>query len=293
MRNTFIILAAALLSAACSKLVMDPLRLDITGTYWSYSVGDQTARVVFPDNEHASVLQWDFNSNACQAEHGTYSLDGHRVLLTGENWPNDIKFVRTFTHLKNNSTNRNLTPLAPAAHESLAGSVWTTMVNDNLNIVFFDHDGTCLDATFVNANHKEGTPYGWQWARKDYSLNGKQLMVGSGIKANMYEDFMQVDTLSVLRTAPAVENQGTSALAGTVWTYETSGYPGLIVFTSASTFTRVLVSSRIFYSFMNGTYQISGTSLAMTDGADIKETCQLSADRFTFLEKNYVKVTLP
>lgn len=287
------LIAAALLALVSCKKMMEPIRVQMPGTYWSYSEGKQTARIGFSDGKHVSVLQMDTTSHICQAIHGTYTTDGHEVLLTGDNWSQDIKLVRTFSHVKNNSSNRNLTPIYPVAHESLAGSVWTTMVNDNLNIVFFDHDGTCLDATFKNANHKEGTPYGWQWARKDYSLNGKQLTVGAGIKATMYEDFMQVDTLSVLRTAPAVENQGTSALAGTVWTYETSGYPGLIVFTSASTFTRVLVSSRITYSFMNGTYQISGTSLAMTDGADIKETCQLSADRFTFLEKNYVKVTLP
>ena len=292
MRNTFIIIAAALLSAACSKYVMDPLRIDITGTYWSYSVEDQTARVVFPDGEHASVLQWDYKTNACQAEHGTYSLDGHRVLLTGENWPNDIKFVRTFSHLKNNSSNKNLTPLKPVSHSNLAGSVWTTLVNDNLEIVFFDQDGTCLESSFPNVNHKEGYPYGWQWNRKDYSLSGTQLIVGSGIKATLYDDFMQVDTLSVLRSGPAVENPGTSALAGTVWKYDSAGYPGLIIFTSGSTFTRILTSSRVVYAFMNGTYTLTGTDLNMTAG-EIKETCQLSADRFTFLEKDYVKVTLP
>ena len=77
-----------------------------------------------------------------------------------------------------------------------------------------------------------------------------------------------------------------------IWKYDTAGYPGLIIFTSGSTFTRIITGSRVMYAFMNGTYTLTGTGLNMTAG-EIKETCQLSADRFTFLEKNYVKVTLP
>ena len=282
-------MAVALASAGCSKWVMDPLRLDITHTFWSYSIQDQTARIAFPDGEHASIVQMDMASRACQALHGTYTLDGHRVLLTGDNWPDNIKFVRTFTHLKNNSTNKNLTPLAPVTHKSLAGSVWTTMSDNNLNIVFFDHDGTCLDATYINAIRKEGLKYGWQWNRKDYSFNGSNLAVG-GVTATTFEDFIQVGNISVLNTAPAVEHGGSSALVGTIWTYITPDFPGLIVFTSDSTFTRVLVSSGVVYTFLNGTYRLSGTTLSMTDGADINETCQVS-DRFTFSEKEYVKVS--
>ena len=292
MRKYIIIIAAALASVSCSKLVMDPLRLDINGTYWTYSTDTQTARMAFPDNEHVSVLQWDLGTNSCQAEHGTYELDGHRVLLSGNNWSRDVKLVRTFTHLKNSSTNKNMTPLKPVPHESLAGSVWTTMENDNLHLAFFDYDGTCLDATFINANRKEGKPYGWQWTRNDYSLSGSDLQVGAGVKATLYDDMMQVDTLTVLRTAPALNAPGSSALAGTVWRYQSSDYPGIIIFTSGSTFTRVIVGSRILYQFMNGTYQLNGTELFMTDG-EIKETCQLSTDRFTFFEKTFVKVSLP
>ena len=286
-----LLILLVLASVSCKKM-MEPVRIQIPDTYWSYSVDDQTARVCFPDEKHASVLQLDKGANAFQALHGTYYTDGHRLILTGEEWPKDILFVRTFTHLKNSSTNRNMTPVYSASHDEISGSVWTTMVAGNLNIVFFDHDGTCVDASFKNAVRKEGVKYGWDYNRKDYALNGKKLQVG-GIAATMFEDFIQVDTLSVMQTAPAVTNSGTSALAGTVWEYETTGYPGLIIFTSDSTFTRVLVASSIVYGFLNGTYQLSGTSLTMMDGEDINETCQLSADRFTFLENTYVKVTLP
>ena len=269
---------------------MDPLRIDLNHTFWYYATETQTARVCFPDDSHASVLQIDMTTNACQAEHGTYELDGHRVLLTGYNWPNSIKFARTFSHLKHNSTNENLTPVKPSSCGNLAGSVWTTMVNDNLNIVFFDHDGSCLDASYQNVVRKEGKPYGWQWKRENYAISGNFIQAGP-FSATCYNDFLQIDTLSVLMTAPAVENSGTSPLAGTVWTYSTSGYPGLIIFTSANTFTRVLSSSRLIYSIMNGTYQVSGSSITMTDGGEIKETCQISADRFTFLERTYALVT--
>lgn len=291
MRKYLLIIAVVLLSASCKKM-MDPVRVQMPGTYWSYSLGTQIARITFPDGKHASVLQFDLETGANQALHGTYSTDGHSVLLTGDNWPNDIKFVRTFTHLKNNSNNDNMTPLSPASHENLAGSVWATMVNDDLSIAFFDYDGTCVDAYFPNANHKEGHPYGWQWTRKDYTLSGKRLMIGAGLEATLFEDFMMVDTLAVMQAAPAVADAGSSVLSGTVWAYDTSGYPGLLVFTSGSTFTRILASSRVVYVTTNGTYQLSGTELTMTTG-DVKETCQLSADRFTFFEREYVKVTLP
>lgn len=291
MRKVLPIILLVLVSASCKKMI-EPIRIQMPGTYWSYSVGDQTARVTFPDGRHASVLQKDLTSHACQALHGTYSTDGHRVLLTGENWPSEIRFVRTFSHLKNNSTNKNMTPLSPVAHSNLAGSVWATMADNNLNLVFFDHDGTCVDATYRNVIHKEGTAYGWKWGRREYLLSGDKLTVGS-VTGTLYEDFIQVDTVAVFNAAPEQGGTATSALNGTVWTYDTAGFPGLLIFTSGSTFTRVLVSSGIVYYTLNGTYQLSGTSLTMTDGADINETCQLSADRFTFLEKDYVKVTLP
>ena len=292
MRKTILIIAVALTSVACSKYVIDPLRINIDNTYWSYSTDEQTARVCFPDGEHASVLQLDYASHTCQALHGTYSLDGHRVLLTGNNWPNEIKFVRTFSHLKNNSTNKNLTPVATAPHTSIAGSVWTTMSDNNLNVVYFGHDGTCVDATFINAIHKEGLDYGWDWHTDNYVHEGKNIKVGN-LSATLFDDMMQVEDKCVLITAPAVESDGSSALTGTIWTYDTKSYPGLIIFTSDSTFTRVLVGSGVVYVYLNGTYQLSGTSLTMKDGGDINETCQLSADRFTFLERSYVKVTLP
>ena len=166
------------------------------------------------------------------------------------------------------------------------------MSDNNLNVVYFGHDGTCVDATFINAIHKEGLDYGWDWHTDNYVHEGKNIKVGN-LSATLFDDMMQVEDKCVLITAPAVESDGSSALTGTIWTYDTKSYPGLIIFTSDSTFTRVLVGSGVVYVYLNGTYQLSGTSLTMKDGGDINETCQLSADRFTFLERSYVKVTLP
>ena len=294
MRKVLPLILLVLVSASCKKM-MEPIRIPLSGTAWSYSVGDQTARVCFEDENHVSILQTDMTSGAHQSVHGTYDTDGHRVDCQGANWPNSIRFVRTFSHLKNNSTNKNLTPLKTREHASVAGSIWATMEEDNFHFAFFSQDGTCLDGTFANTNHKEGYPIGWKWNRKGYTLSGNKLTAGS-FSATLYEDFLITDTLTVMRMAPSVEDKGTSPLAGTVWTYDTAGYPGVIVFNSSNTFTRFLVASRVIFSAINGTYELNGTSLTMDMGGEdgqLKETCQLSADRFTYLEKDYVKVTLP
>ena len=130
-------LALLLALTSCSKLVMDPLRIQMPGTYWSYSVEGQTARVCFPDDKHVSILQEDFSTGYFQAQNGTYHTDGHRVICEGADWSSPIQFVRTFSHLKNSKTNRNLTPLGPFSHERLAGSVWATMVNGDLRLAAF------------------------------------------------------------------------------------------------------------------------------------------------------------
>lgn len=294
MKKVLPIILLVLVSASCKKM-MEPIRIQMPGTAWFYATDTQTARVCFEDESHVSVLQSEMASGAHQSIHGTYETDGHRVDCQGANWPNSIRFVRTFSHLKNSSTNKNLTPLKTMEHTSVAGSIWATMEEDNFHFAFFSPDGTCLDGTFLNANHKEGYPIGWKWNRKDYTHSGNKVTAGS-FSATLYEDFLVTDTLTVMQMAPSVEDKGTSPLAGTVWTLNTSGYPGVIVFNSSNTFTRFLVSSRVVFYANNGSYELNGTSLTMDLGGNdgqLKETCQLSADRFTFLEKNYVKVTLP
>lgn len=260
-------------------------------TYWSYSIEDQTARVCFMDDVHTSVIQHIFSSGSTQAAHGKYTADGHSVVLDGENWSKSIKLVRTFSHLKNSSTNKNMTPLYQKSHKSLAGSVWATLVNGNLYVVLFDGNGKCTEAAFNNVTHKEGLPIGWSWNRKDYSLNGSSVDVGDQ-KARLFEDFMVIDTLAVLRSCKAVEDNA-SSLTGTFWpTTATNTYPGVIVFTGASTFTRILANSSLVYQTNEGTYTFDGTTFEF-DLGDKKETCPLNGDRFTFLGKEYRRNTTP
>lgn len=288
MKKVLYILSVLVLACSC-KAMMEPLRVPLAGTYWLYSTDTQTARVCFTDDTHVSIIQFDMASGYTQTLNGTYECDGHAVLCNGENWPNQIKFVRTFSHLKNNSTNKNLTPIYPQSHSSIKGSVWGTIISSDLHLAYFMADGNCVEGIYKNVTHEEGLPYGWEWKEKSYTHNGNQVEAGP-FKATLFESFMVVDTLAIRAASLAPESEKTSALTGTIWKYESAA--GTIIFTSDTEFTRILISSKIVYEADKGTYSLQGTSLEMTlDGK--KETCQLEGGRFTFFEKSYAKVTLP
>ena len=290
MKKVLYILSIMILAASC-KAVMEPLRVQLDDTCWSFSTSDQTARVCFPDDRHVSILQLDFKTGYTQSLDGTYEMDGHSVRCTGNNWPNLIKFVRTFSHLKNNSTNKNLTPLSPKSYNSLEGSVWAVLVNENLRTAFLRNDGTCIEGSFINVTHEEGLPYGWEWKKADYTHSGSRVQAGS-FNGVVYDSLMVVDTLAVMVASQAPKSTETSALTGTVWEYETSGLPGAIFFTSDVDFTRILVASKIMHQVSTGTYKLEGATVTMTlDGKN--ETCQLEGGRFTFFDKTYAKVNLP
>lgn len=290
MKKALYLLAILVLSVSC-KSMMDPIRIPLEGTSWSYSTDDQTARVCFQDNRHISIIQLDNASGLVQSEHGTYKTDGHAVKCTGEDWTKEVKFVRTFSHLKNSSTNKNLTPISPKSYTAIEGSIWASLVNRDLQLVYFCGDGNCLQGTFSNVIHEEGVPYGWEWSKKSFTHTGSQVEAGP-FKSTLYDKFMVVDTLAVMVASYAPESDKKSALTGTVWTYDGGGYPGVIIFTSDSEFTRVFASSKIVHEAKTGTYKLDGTSLTMTLD-DKKETCQLEGGRFTFFDKAYAKVTLP
>lgn len=288
MKKILIILSALVLAASC-KAIMEPIRVQMDGTYWSYSTEDQTARVVFPDDSHVSILQLDMNSGYTQSLDGTYYTDGHSTICNGKNWPSTIKFVRTFTHLKNNSTNKNLTPLEPQSWSSVDGSIWALLQNENFHLAYF-RGGNCYDGTYANVTHEEGLPYGWNWKKLDYELTGSQIKVGK-YNGTLFDRFMVVDSLAVMVSTLGPKSTGTSALTGTVWQYD-AAVPGVIIFTSDVDFTRVIVSSKIIHEVKAGTYKLDGANLNMElDGK--KETCQIQGGRFTLFNKAYVKITLP
>lgn len=290
MKKVLYILSIVLLAASC-KAMIEPLRVQLDETFWSYSTDDQTARVCFIDDRHISILQLDYDTGYTQTLNGTYETDGHSAKCNGENWPNEIKFVRTFSHLKNNSTNKNLTPLDPKSYESLKGSVWAALVNENLRIAFLRKDGTCIEGSYMNVAHEEGIPYGWTWKKDKFTHSGSQVKAAS-FNGVLFDKFMVVDTLAVMVASPAPASTKTSSITGTVWEYETTGLPGVILFTSDVDFTRILVSSKIVHEVDCGTYTIDGASLTMTMD-DKKETCQIESGRFTFFEKTFAKATLP
>ena len=84
-------------------------------------------------------------------------------------------------------------------------------------------------------------------------------------------------------------NAGSSSLKGTVWTYATeTAYPGFIVFTSATEFTRILVGSNVIFAVLTGTYEVKGNSVAFqTEAAELCETCPIEDGQFTYLKKTY------
>jgi hypothetical protein len=89
-------------------------------------------------------------------------------------------------------------------------------------------------------------------------------------------------------TVSAAASEG---LAGTAWIYAANGLPAVILFTSESSFTRLMAMNQLIVASLSGTYSLRGTELRMEAG-DIKETCQLQADRFTFSERTYLKASL-
>lgn len=290
MKKAACLLAILALSVSC-KAIMDPIRVPLEGTSWSMSTNDQTARVCFQDSRHVSIIQLDLSTSYIQSEHGTYETDGHAVLCTGDDWTKDVKMVRTFSHLKHGSTNKNLTPLYPQSYTDIKGSIWAGVVNRNLHLVYFCSDGNCLQGSFNNVILEEGIPRGWTWTKKSFTHTGSQVEAGP-FRGTLYDSFMVVDTLAVMVANYAPESEEKSALTGTVWTYEGAGFPGVIIFTSNTEFTRIFAATKIVHEVKTGTYKLDGTSLAMTLD-DKNETCQLEGGRFTFFEKSYAKVTLP
>ena len=82
--------------------------------------------------------------------------------------------------------------------------------------------------------------------------------------------------------------EGSSSLKGTLWNYRTNSYPGFILFTSATEFTRILVSSPTAFDVLTGTYRIKGNSVEfITEATELCRTCPISNGQFTYLEKSY------
>lgn len=279
--RTIVALAMLLMAVSCSK-ILEPLYIGISNTTWSYTLDDQRALVHFGSDDRVTIVQRSNGNGAVQFNNGTYSVDGHSVdILSDEGTSN--RLVRTFSHLKN-SKNKNFSTFKPQEYASLDYTVWTSLRKDVFRLVYFTPDGKTEQVSFKNVTHEEGVPYGWEKGETPFTLSGSHLDMGKE-SAILFDEVMLVDDVWFMHF-PVNENTGTSDLTGTMWTYRSNSYPGIIIFDTNSSFTRVLLSSRILYQVNRGTYVQTGDVVTMTLNGKT-EDCLIEGDSFTYLERTY------
>ena len=279
--RTIVALAMLLMTVSCSK-ILEPLYIGITNTTWSYTLDDQRAFIRFGTDDRVTIVQRNNGNGAVQFNNGTYSVDGHAVdILSDEGASN--RLVRTFSHLKN-SSNKNFSTYKPQEYTSMDYSVWTSLRKDVFRVIYFTPDGKTKQASFKNVIHEEGVPYGWEQGETTFTLSGSHLDMGKE-SAILFDEVMLVDDVWFMHF-PVNENKGNSDLTGTMWTYHTSSYPGIIIFDTNSSFTRILLSSRILYQVNRGTYVQTGDVVTMTLNGKT-EDCLIEGNSFTYLERTY------
>jgi len=168
--------------------------------------------------------------------------------------------------------------------QSLDHTVWVTLEQENFHLLYFMPNGSVKTADYKNIVREEGIPYGWENTKMPFSLAGNQVGWGEN-SGTLFPEVMLVNDVWYMHF-PVNEDQGESSLYGTLWTYKSSGYPGILVFDTNSSFTRILLSSVILLQVSRGTYSLEGNVLTMKlDGK--QEECTLGADSFTFFERTY------
>lgn len=277
--RTIVFAAVLLVAVSCN---IDWVYIQVPNTNWTITQDEQQAFVHFGAGDRCCILQRSNVNGAVQFINGTYLADGHAVdVLSDEGSSN--RLIRTFSHLKN-SKNKNFSTFKPQDYENVDNTVWTSLKQDNFRILYFSDDGRMTAAGFDNVRHEEGVPYGWYQKGTTYTHSGNHVGFGQE-SGTLFPEVMLVEDVWFMHF-PVGENTGTSALKGTLWTYETTSYPGIIIFDSNSSFTRVLVASRILYQVSRGTYTLKGNTITMTlDGKT--EECLVANDRFTFMERTY------
>ena len=290
MKNRFCFPLMTLLLAALVSCQKDALYLQLPGTCWALASDTQEGFICFHDADNASVLQMARENGLTQTQHGKYTCDGHKVVFTADSGGSVINLVRTFTHLKN-SKNKNLSPVKPASWDSMEGSIWATIVDNNLHIAYFPYKDSYADITYRNITRVEGVPYGWDSSSVSYELNGAQLQTGK-TEATLFDCFWtsKNNLASVCLNPGQKQEKCSPELLGTVWTYNNTGYPadtpGVIIFHSPDKFTRIMGKTIVVFETTEGTYSLSGNRLEMTIGGK-KESCLLSENSFTLFERKY------
>ena len=276
--RTIALLSAFLCVLSCS---MDFLYVQLPGSSWTLTVNDKKAFLHF-EQENACLMQRDIATGDVLVYNGTYTAKGHAVTVSIEDG-STVKVVRTFSHLKN-SSNKNYSSFSPSSDYTVDNTVWVNIYQKNFRVMYLSTEGQAKSFEFANMIHEEGIPYGWKQGSKAYTRAGNQMSVGDRNFTLFPETMLSEDTWYM--HFDNLEGTGSSELKGSAWTLRTGGYPGIIVFNTGGTFTRVLTSSFTRYQVMQGTYSLSGDQLTLTMG-DKTEQCTVAGNSFTFMEKTY------
>lgn len=273
-----------LLLLSCDKNI---LYIQLPNTVWEISTATQTGWACFPDAAHAYLYTRDYASEQTQAVNGTYTVDGHSVVVTSSNG-NSTRLIRTYSHLKN-SKNKNFTKLGPQFEGGLSGSIWTTIEDNDWLFYYFREDDQCIGITHRNNSHKEGQPYLWESEDMAYSLDGNQVQIGSG-HAVLHKDILVMDGVMGYKCESPEVEEGAGPLAGTIWFFESdSQYPGLFIFPSSTQCIRFMMRSAMVYESLSGTYEYKDGTLSLQVG-DLSGECKIQDGAFTFLDKVYKKL---
>ena len=143
----FFISLFLLIAVSCGK---NGLYIHMDNTMWEITNEEQSGWLSFPDEEHVSLLQINHEEKAYRTMNGTYTVDGHRVIMSMDD--NVIKATRTFSHLKN-SSNKNYRKPSPLAPKKLKGSLWVGLKERNLRFIYFSDDSVCKEGHFENVSH--------------------------------------------------------------------------------------------------------------------------------------------
>lgn len=304
MRKLLIPVFSAVLCLTINSCSKEVLFLPLEGTVWSLKVDDVTTWVCFHNADSASLLQKNAALGRVQADHGSYTADGHVVIVKTE-YASEYKINRTFFNLKRSGKNEDYTRLSPSSYKTLAGSVWMTPISNTLHLAYFPAENECVDITYTNITRQEGGPaYGWSGAKKTVSLDGSSLQVGD-LRATTYKGLITSGVYALQSVCDPLEaEEGTSSLKGTVWTYNNTGYPADVpityIFTGKDTFVRIsglwtgnVSESRvspIIFDVVTGTYSESSGTLTLTVG-EKTESCPVSGSSFNLSERTFSKLS--
>ena len=176
-------------------------------------------------------------------------------------------------------------------------------IHNNLHIAYFPSDTECVDILYSNISREDtGSAYGWSGVKKAAVLKGSSVEAG-GLSATLYSGIMTSGVYAAQSVSPPLEEEGTSELKGTVWTYNNTGHPADVpiayIFSGKDLFVRIsglwagTVSdsriSPIIFDVAIGTYTVSGGNLTLKVG-DKEESCPISGSSFTLSERTFSKL---